>query len=138
MTHLGRHDNVEGAFQKAWDRSLTNAPVLLIVIGSDLAMMELLTEYGRPLYGRPLRKIDLQPLNPSDIASITGLSPVDAFDAFLVTGGRAVFVVRARSIFLLTKRKIGLARTSHGHCADRPGGSRSTANLVVALLKKTG
>ncbi len=88
--------DVEGAFQKAWDRSLKNAPVLLIVIGSDLAMMEALTEYGRPLYGRPTREIDLRPLSPHDVASLTGLSPVDAFDAFAVTGGFPNLVNRWR------------------------------------------
>ena len=88
--------DVEGAFQKAWDRSLKNAPVLLIVIGSDLAMMEALTEYGRPLYGRPTREIDLGPLSPHDVASLTGLSPVDAFDAFVVTGGFPNLVNRWR------------------------------------------
>ena len=63
--------DVEGEFQKAWDRSLKNSPVLLIVIGSDLAMMEALTEYGRPLYGRPSREIDLRPLSPHDVAALT-------------------------------------------------------------------
>ncbi len=88
--------DVEGAFQKAWDRSLKNSPVLLIVIGSDLAMMEALTEYGRPLYGRPTREIDLRPLSPHDVASLTGLSPVDGFDAFVVTGGFPNLVNRWR------------------------------------------
>jgi uncharacterized protein len=88
--------DVEGAFQKAWDRSLKNAPVLLIVIGSDLAMMEALTEYGRPLYGRPTREIDLRPLSPHDVALLAGLSPVDAFDAFIVTGGFPNLVNRWR------------------------------------------
>jgi uncharacterized protein len=88
--------DVEGAFQKAWDRSLTNAPVLLIVIGSDLAMMEALTEYGRPLYGRPTREIDLRPLSPHDVALLARLSPVDAFDAFIVTGGFPNLVNRWR------------------------------------------
>jgi uncharacterized protein len=88
--------DVEGAFQKAWDRSLKNSPVLLVVIGSDLAMMEALTEYGRPLYGRPTREIDLRPLTPHDVASLTGLSAVDAFDAFLVTGGFPNLVNRWR------------------------------------------
>ncbi len=88
--------DVEGAFQKAWDRSLKNSPVLLVVIGSDLAMMEALTEYGRPLYGRPTREIDLGPLGPHDVASLTGLSPVDAFDAFIVTGGFPNLVNRWR------------------------------------------
>ena len=88
--------DVEGAFRKAWDRSLKNAPVLLIVIGSDLAMMEALTEYGRPLYGRPTREIDLRPLSPHDVASLAALPPVDAFDAFLVTGGFPNLVNRWR------------------------------------------
>ena len=88
--------DVEGAFQKAWDRSLKNAPVLLIMIGSDLAMMEALTEYGRPLYGRPTREFDLRPLSPYDVGSLTGLSPVDSFDAFVVTGGFPNLVNRWR------------------------------------------
>jgi uncharacterized protein len=79
--------DVEGAFQKAWDRHLCKAPVLLIVVGSDLAMMEALTEYGRPLYGRPTREIHLMPLDPAETADLTGLDPLNAFDAYLVTGG---------------------------------------------------
>ena len=67
--------DVEGAFQKAWDRSLKNAPVLLIVIGSDLAIMEALTECGRPLFGRPTREIDLRPLSPHDIAVVDRALP---------------------------------------------------------------
>lgn len=88
--------DLEGGFQKAWDRSLKNTPVLLIVIGSDLAMMEALTEYGRPLFGRPTRELELRPLNPHDVGSLTGLSPVDAFDAFVVTGGFPNLVNRWR------------------------------------------
>jgi uncharacterized protein len=77
----------EGAFQKAWDRSLSGSLILLIVVGSDLAMMEALTEYGRPLYGRPSREIHLQPLDPAEAAALMSLDPVDAFDAYLITGG---------------------------------------------------
>ncbi len=79
--------DVEGAFQKAWDRHLRDTGVLLIVVGSDLAMMEALTEYGRPLYGRPTRELYLLPLDPSETADLTGLEPIAAFDAYLVTGG---------------------------------------------------
>jgi uncharacterized protein len=79
--------DIEGSFQKAWDRSLKGLPIVLILIGSDLAMMDALTEYGRPLYGRPSRELHLDPLNPSETASLTGLDAVDAFDAYLVTGG---------------------------------------------------
>jgi uncharacterized protein len=47
----GGRDAVEGAVQAAWDRLLSRAPVLLILVGSDLAMMRSLDEYGRPLHG---------------------------------------------------------------------------------------
>ena len=79
--------DVEGSFQKAWDRHLRKAPVMLILIGSDLAMMAALTQYGRPLFGRPTRELHLGPLNPAETAELIGLPPRDAFDAFLVTGG---------------------------------------------------
>lgn len=88
--------DVEGAFQKAWDRSLKSSPILLVVVGSDLAMMEALTEYGRPLYGRPNRELHLRPLDPHETATLTGLKPVDAFDAYLVTGGFPNLVNRWR------------------------------------------
>lgn len=89
--------DVEGAFQKSWDRSLKGSPILLIVVGSDLAMMEALTEYGRPLYGRPNRELHLRPLDPNETATLTGLKAVDAFDAYLVTGGFPNLVNRWRT-----------------------------------------
>jgi uncharacterized protein len=88
--------DIEGALQKAWDRSLKKSSILLIVVGSDLSMMEALTEYGRPLYGRPDRELYLGPLNPHETATLTGLEPIDAFDAFLVTGGFPNLVNRWR------------------------------------------
>jgi uncharacterized protein len=39
----------EGALQTVWDRYFSRKPVLLILVGSDLAMMEHLSSYGRPL-----------------------------------------------------------------------------------------
>jgi uncharacterized protein len=48
------------------------------------------------LYGRPTREIDLRPLSPNDVASMTGLSAADAFDAFLVTSGFPNLVNRWR------------------------------------------
>lgn len=89
--------DTEGAFQKAWDRHLRKVPVLLAVVGSDLAMMEALTQYGRPLYGRPTRELHLGPLNPAEVMELTGLRAVDAFDAYLVTGGFPNLVTRWRS-----------------------------------------
>ena len=79
-------DAVEGALQTAWDRYLSRKPVLLIVIGSDLAMMEQLGEYGRPFHQRGVEMV-LEPLNPAEVGAMLHLDAADAFDAFLITGG---------------------------------------------------
>ncbi|GAA4918837.1 hypothetical protein GCM10023223_43910 [Stackebrandtia albiflava] len=76
----------EGTLQKAFDRTLSRLPVLLILIGSDIAMMEQLNTYGRPFYQRGTEMV-VPPLNPADIAAMLELEPADAFDAYLVSGG---------------------------------------------------
>jgi AAA+ ATPase superfamily predicted ATPase len=76
----------EGVLQRAWDRQLSRKPVLLLLIGSDLSMMEALNSYERPFHQRG-REMVLGPLNPADIAEMLDLSAADAFDAALVTGG---------------------------------------------------
>jgi uncharacterized protein len=76
----------EGTLQKVFDRELSRKPVLLICVGSDLAMMEALNEYGRPFHQRATELV-VPPLNPADIADMLELSAADAFDAYLVSGG---------------------------------------------------
>ncbi|MGW0633571.1 ATP-binding protein [Streptomyces sp. NPDC002758] len=76
----------EGMLQRAWDRVLETKPVLLILIGSDLSMMEALNSYGRPFHQRG-REMVLGPLNPAEVGSMLGLEAAEAFDAALVTGG---------------------------------------------------
>ncbi len=78
---------IEGTLQKVWDRRLSRVPILLILVGSDISMMTALTEYGRPLYGRPTREMIVEPFDPSETAEMLGLSAADSFDAQLVTGG---------------------------------------------------
>ena len=78
---------IEGALQTAWDRHLENRPVLLVAIGSDLAVMSALANHERPLYGRPTRVLRVPPLSPSEVAELTGLSPETAIDAYLTVGG---------------------------------------------------
>ncbi|MDN5860862.1 MAG: ATP-binding protein [Pseudonocardia sp.] len=77
---------LEGVLQTAWDRHLSNVPVLLLVLGSEISMMERLGEYGRPLYQR-MREMVLEPLTVADTAKMLGLSPAAAFDAQVVSGG---------------------------------------------------
>ncbi len=76
----------EGTLQKVFDRELAKKPVLLILIGSDLAMMEALNEYGRPFHQRATELV-VPPLSPAEVADMLELSPEAAFDAYLITGG---------------------------------------------------
>ncbi|MEU8708183.1 DUF234 domain-containing protein [Streptomyces sp. NPDC048565] len=87
MPYLVRDDpTFEGALQKAFDRTLAKLPVLLVLIGSDIAMMEQLNTYGRPFYQRGTEMV-VPPLNPAEVAVMLDLPPAEAFDAFLVSGG---------------------------------------------------
>ncbi|HUW88527.1 MAG TPA: DUF234 domain-containing protein [Candidatus Paceibacterota bacterium] len=76
----------EGTLQKIFDRYLSRHKVLFIGIGSDLAMMEALNEYGRPFHQRATEMV-IPPLSPAEVADMLGLSAADAFDAYLITGG---------------------------------------------------
>ncbi|MGH3707662.1 MAG: ATP-binding protein [Pseudonocardiaceae bacterium] len=75
----------EGTLQKLFDRELSRRPVLLICIGSDLAMMEALNAYGRPFHQRATEMV--VPLSPADAQEMLAVPPADAFDAYLVSGG---------------------------------------------------
>jgi len=81
-----REPAIEAIVQKVWDRTFQRQPVMLILIGSDIASMEALSEYGRPLHDRP-RELVVQPLTPADVARLLRLSAADAFDAYVTIGG---------------------------------------------------
>lgn len=83
---IGSVPEIEGIIQKVWDRTLEKASVLLILVGSDLSMMEALNEYGRPLYGR-FREVVVPPLTPPEIGEMLGFEPAATLDAYLVIGG---------------------------------------------------
>ncbi len=85
----------ESVLQRAWDRELSRKPVLLLLIGSDLSMMEALTSYGRPFHQRGA-DMPIGPLNVADVAAMTGLGAAEAFDAELVTGGLPILCARWR------------------------------------------
>lgn len=84
---VGTDPAIEGTVQSVWDRVAARTPVLLVLVGSDLAMMEALTTYGRPLYGRVAREIVLAPFPPGELAALTGLEGAEAWDAAVVIGG---------------------------------------------------
>lgn len=83
---LGGDPTMEGTLQRLWDRRLSRVPLLVILVGSDLSVMELLGAYDRPLYGRA-REMVVEPFSVAETAQMVGLAAADAFDAQLVTGG---------------------------------------------------
>ena len=84
---LAEQDDIfDGALQTAWDRLLSRRPVLLLLLGSDLHMMERLTAYDRPFFGRADNLL-LGPLNPAEVGGALGLEAADAIDAYLLSGG---------------------------------------------------
>lgn len=78
--------SLEGTLQTVWDTVLSRKPVLFILIGSDLAMMERLDDYERPFHQRGTVMV-LPPLSPAEVGSMLELPAADAIDAYLVTGG---------------------------------------------------
>lgn len=75
-----------GELQRVWDQQLSAKPVLLLLLGSDLAMMKALNEPSAPFHDRA-KEMVLGPLTPRDIGTMTGLSGMAVFDAYLITGG---------------------------------------------------
>jgi uncharacterized protein len=79
--------DLEGALQVAWDRLFESRQVLFILIGSDISMMEALSGYERPLFGR-VKEMVVNPFELGDVAQmIAADDPAVAIDAQLVTGG---------------------------------------------------
>ncbi|MBF6240510.1 ATP-binding protein [Nocardia otitidiscaviarum] len=76
----------EGALQTVWDRHLSAKPVLLVLVGSDISVMEALQSHGRPFFGRAT-KMTVAPLQLADVQAMTELSAAEAMDALLITGG---------------------------------------------------
>ena len=84
---VGDDGTIEAVFQKQWDRLLSRRPVLLVLVGSDMAMMEALDTHGRAFFQRGSEMV-VHPLSPFETGEIVGArEPADAFDAFLLTGG---------------------------------------------------
>jgi uncharacterized protein len=79
-------DLFEGALQATWDRLLSARPVLLLLLGSDLHMMERLTGYDRPFFGRADNLV-LGPLNLAETGQALDLDGTAAVDAHLISGG---------------------------------------------------
>lgn len=87
---------LEGVLQNAWDRRLEALPVLVILVGSDVTMMERLTEHDRPLFGRAIERV-VRPLSPAGVAEAIPdrRDAVENLDLHLVTGGYPRLITEA-------------------------------------------
>jgi AAA+ ATPase superfamily predicted ATPase len=83
----GVSPDLEGALQVAWDRIFEQRPVLFVLIGSDISVMEALGTYERPLFGR-VNELVVNPFELGDTAQMIATGdPSIAIDAQLITGG---------------------------------------------------
>ena len=84
---LAEQDSLlDGALQAAWDRLLSQRPVLLLLLGSDPRMTGRLTAPERPLCDLADTLV-LPPLNPAEVGAALSLGAADAIDAHLISGG---------------------------------------------------
>lgn len=89
---------LDGLLQSLWDQELRRRPVLVVLVGSDEAMMQRLFEHDRPLFGRLDANIVVQPFTPAETAQALGRSTkaMEAFDVQLITGGFPELVAHTR------------------------------------------
>jgi AAA+ ATPase superfamily predicted ATPase len=89
---------LDGLLQSLWDLTFVRRPVLILLIGSDEAMMDRLFAHDRPLFGRLDSNLVVEPFNPEETSQALGGSrPASGvFDTQLVTGGFPELVAHAR------------------------------------------
>jgi AAA+ ATPase superfamily predicted ATPase len=74
--------------QRWWDRTGSRADVVIVLSGSEQAMMQRLTSHDGALYGRPTRAIWLRPFDYFQAGRfVAGWGPEDRVRAYAVAGG---------------------------------------------------
>ncbi len=87
--------SVNSIFQKGWDQYLDGLPVLLILSGSSIAMMESeVLSYRAPLYGRRSGQILVEPLNfHQSWQFFKGKSFAEFLPYFALAGGMPAYLL---------------------------------------------
>lgn len=91
-------EGLDGLLQSLWDGDFSRHPVLLLLIGSDEAMMDRLFQHDRPLFGRLDDQFVVRPFNPVETAAALDrdIEPLEVFDTQLITGGFPELIAHAR------------------------------------------
>lgn len=85
---------VASILQKAWDQTLKNTKIMLILCGSYIGMMEeSVLSYKAPLYGRRTAQYLLEPLQFKDARLLfSDFSPEDQVRAYAIYGGTPAYL----------------------------------------------
>lgn len=99
---------IPSLFQKGWDTSLQTTPIILLLSGSSVAMMESQAlVYKAPLYGRRTGQLLLKPLH---FYESWKFFPHKGFDDFLniftITGGLPAYLLKMENTFSLKENII--------------------------------
>jgi AAA+ ATPase superfamily predicted ATPase len=111
---------LDGLLQSLWDGELRRHPVLVVLVGSDEAMMGRLFEHDRPLFGRLDANLVVEPFTPAETARALGPSTkaMEAFDVRLLTGGFPELVAHAGRFPSLTELVEDALAHPHSLLAD--------------------
>jgi AAA+ ATPase superfamily predicted ATPase len=103
--------SIPSILQKVWDEKLQHCPLLLVLCGSYIGMME--TEvlgYHAPLYGRRSGNLLLLPLELTDVpAFFPRYAPVRQLEAWAVLGGMPYYLslfTDARDLFVNIRQRV--------------------------------
>lgn len=85
---------IASILQKAWDQTLKNTKIMLILCGSYIGMMEeSVLSYKAPLYGRRTAQYLLEPLQFKDARLLfADFSPEDQVRAYAIYGGTPAYL----------------------------------------------
>lgn len=85
---------VASILQKAWDQTLKNTKIMLILCGSYIGMMEeSVLSYKAPLYGRRTAQYLLEPIQFKDARLLfADFSPEDQVRAYAIYGGAPAYL----------------------------------------------
>jgi len=124
------------ALQSLWDLTFARRPVLVLLVGSDEAMMDRLFEHDR-LYSAARRQSRRRAVQPAETAQALGgsRSAVEVFDTQLVTGGFPSSSRMRESSDPLGPRRDALLvpHPARGHRPDQPRGVRGRCQRALVL-----
>ena len=85
---------IPSILQKVWDETLKNTPIMMVLCGSYIGMMEKeVLGYQAPLYGRRTASFLLQPMDlPSSALFFPGYSAEEKFITWAVVGGMPFYL----------------------------------------------